>query len=272
MAELRLKFIDNTLMRSNEEMLQANRYVVRGIEARTQKNQYPPSPADVAILRQAEAVHDSTQQLVTHLHELREQLLSRTGNQTRFQELDGRLEVAALLGEEPGQGNASTLSLRLSRYYRYLHQVAPAAQAGHSVTDFADASVAAALATLARYEAQVLLREEAALNVLEAKVRAALPKPNFRLLASAESQTVAPGTTYRAELMLAQALSLPSRGLTMSANGQPVTVGTDGFAPVTFTAPDRPGQHYWDGAIRYQVGSRDSVFRVRVPYTVLRKN
>ncbi|RAK69871.1 hypothetical protein [Hymenobacter edaphi] len=272
-ALLRLRLVDDALLAGNNEALHANEGTVKLLHALTERNRN--APADVVLLGQAEAVHDSTRALVGHLRDVREQLLRRTDNHVHFKHLNELRAVASLL---PGgeQGAAGGLQRRLTRHARLLGQVVPdrraAAKPLHA--DFAAASVASALAALARLEAGVLLRETEALASLQARVGPTDLPVTARAWATAEARTVAPGSTYKAELYLAQALYRPGH-LTMTANGQPVSIDAGGFGRVAFTAPALGGalrrQLAWEGTVRVRLAGHDTTFRVRVPYTVVRR-
>ncbi|RTQ52520.1 hypothetical protein EJV47_05775 [Hymenobacter gummosus] len=268
-AQLRLKFIDDTLLTTNDELSRDNDQAVKGIRAQVERNQR--QPAELRVLRRAEAVHDSTRQLVDYLRGLRDRLLRQTDNEHYFRQLGGRREVAALLG---GPGTAAdTLHRQLRAYTRYLRQVAPAADsAALPPADFAEASVAGALATLASQETRLLLREAAGLAALQRRVTVNTLDHSYRVLATAEDNVVAPGTTYRANLLLAAALHRPT-SFAMTANGQPVAPGPDGFGQVEFAVPSLRGaarrQARWTATITVRQYGRDSTFRVQVPYTIV---
>jgi GldM N-terminal domain len=265
-AQLRLKFIDDTLLTTSEALARDNDGLVKAIHAQVDKNQRPP--AELRVLRRAEAVHDSTQQLIGYLRELRGRLLRQTGNELHFRQLDGRREVAALLGRGSA---ADSLHRRLRHHARYLQQLAPAPDP-LPPADFTDAAVTGALATLAGQETRLLLREAEALTVLQARVMTSVLKTSYRALAGAETNVVAPGTTYRADLLLAAALYRPT-GFTMTANGQPVAAGPDGFGQVAFAVPPLRGaarrQASWVGSITVRHNGRDTTFQATVPYTIV---
>jgi len=89
--------------------------------------------------------------------------------------------------------------------------------------------------------------------------------------ASAESNVVAPGATYRAELGLVSYYPADKLKMHMTCNGQPVPIGSDGIGQASFRAPTRPGPATWTGAIRLNQNGRDTTFKVTVPYRVARR-
>jgi hypothetical protein len=144
---------------------------------------------------------------------------------------------------------------------------------------FRDATATEALAALAQLDATTLTSEGAALlaqstmlacggNIIFDKVGA---------WAIAESNTVAAGTEYRADLVLASALTIA--GMTMSANGQPIAVMPEGIGQVRFIADPRllgnrqAVTAYWNGLICVKSAytqSGDTTYKVRVPYRIVR--
>ncbi|MCC3156974.1 hypothetical protein LJ737_06980 [Hymenobacter sp. 15J16-1T3B] len=263
---LRLQFIDDTLLNSNDELLIANGNAVRGIHAQVEKNRR--QPADTLVLRQAEAVHDATRALVDQLRRLRERLLRQTDNWQRFEHLDERQAVAALLQTgPPGARVADTLARRLRAHARLLQPLVPAASPLPSF-DEAEMPVVGALAALAEREARALLLEETALAYLSRQVSSGTLTTRWRPMVTAQASTVAPGATYRAELMLARVLvSASPRLLTMTADGQPVALDSAGVGHVAFGA-GAPRRATWQGRISYRNYGRDTTFRITVPYTV----
>lgn len=271
-AQLRLKRIDDTLLAGNEELRHENDWTIKAIQAQIEKNRQPA--AELRVLHQAEALRDSTRQLVSYLHQLRGRLVHQTGNELYFRQLAGHREVAALLGSS---ATADTLQRQLRTYAGYLRQIAPAADAlvpSVPAPDFTGASVAGALATLAQQETLLLLREAGALATLQQRIEKNVSKKSYRALASAEDNEVMPGATYRASFGLAAALYRPT-GFAMTANGAPVAIGPDGFGQVAFAVPPLGGaarrQASWVGSITVRTNGRESTFRVRVPYTIVRR-
>jgi len=131
----------------------------------------------------------------------------------------------------------------------------------------------AALATISQKETEVLKYEAEALSAQAQKVGAkTIVFDKIGAFASAESNTVAAGTKYKAELFLtASASSISPR---MTLNGSALSVGPDGHGKVEFTA--RPGgfdasgnaKSSWSGTIRFNQNGRDTTFTVKVPYTI----
>lgn len=60
----------------------------------------------------------------------------------------------------------------------------------------------------------------------------------------------------------------------MACDGQPFPVDENGYGQVEFVAPSLRGaaqpMAVWEGSISYRYDGRNSTFRVRVPYTIVR--
>ncbi|KAA9339694.1 hypothetical protein F0P96_03505 [Hymenobacter busanensis] len=275
-AELKLLQIDGLLLNSNNALIHSNEVLLRGLQAKAEKNRN--TPADLALLKQGKAVHDTSHALVERLREVREMLLRQTDNQAGIKHLGGEKEVAALM-----QSEAPRLQKVLARHAGFLQRaasaknttsVAPTTKTTKGAIDFTDVSLAAALTALSQQEAEALLLETRTLTELQTRIGAAELTTTLRPLVTAEANTVAPGETYRAQLVLAHALNSPG-ALTMTANGQPLTVGADGIAHVRFVVPSLGGaarkQASWLGVIRGRWNGLDTTFQIRVPYTIVRK-
>jgi hypothetical protein len=157
----------------------------------------------------------------------------------------------------------------------------PTATAPSVLADFyfRDATAAESLAALAQLEAIVLTSETAALESQSVMLACGgnIVFDRVGAWAIAESNTVTAGTEYRADLLLATTLT--TTGLTMSANGQPITVRPGGSGRVRFVADPRllgnrpEAMAYWTGVIRARspyTQSGDTTYKVRVPYRIVR--
>lgn len=129
--------------------------------------------------------------------------------------------------------------------------------------------VAAALADLAHLENRLLTTETHVIRQLHQRVGATPIHSRLVAVATAESDVIAPGETYRARLLLVKSL-LPQT-VQMYCNGQPVPIGPTGAGLVRFRAPTRLGPATWVGTIRMRQNGRDTTFAVRIPYRVVRR-
>jgi hypothetical protein len=289
---LRLYLLGDELALINGRVAAANDGQLQSVRAAVAKEQNQPH--DLAVLAQSTALRAETQQLVAYLRGLRQALHPGPQAPTLAQLADRRRVAAVLLDG----GRADTLQRRFARYVAQLRPffapgegpelgvgaadarvraVGGAGPAGQSFGEFyfRDATVASALAVLAQQEAEVLRLEADVQTRLSQRVGTSADRfEAVRILATAESNTVAEGEPYRAELFLA--ITGLGSNLRMSADGRPLPVSRDGRGQVRFTAPPLPpGQArrraYWDGTIAIRTNGRDSTFHLRVPYTIVRR-
>ncbi|SHI33916.1 gliding motility-associated protein GldM [Hymenobacter daecheongensis DSM 21074] len=289
---LKFKFLDDSLFGINEKVDKANAGTVKGIQAQVVKNRN--TPADVAVLKQSEEIRTRTQQMVSYLRDVREKLMTATENKGKneFKNMSAEDKVAITMLGGSKNGAAYAMKDELNKYATYIKQFVPNAallaldaKEDPMVTDpeqrsknfaelnFENTPVVAALAVLSQKEAEVLKYESDALAAQSAKVGGnIIVFDKVGAFASAESNTVAAGTKYKAELFLTASASGLNPSMTL--NGSPLRVGPDGKGLVEFTA--RPGSFdasgnakaQWTGSIRFKQNGRDTTFKVTVPYTV----
>ena len=286
-ALLRLQLLADEMTLINDKVGQANNAVVEGIQTMVAKNRN--QTRDVAVLRQSEAVRADAQQLRAYLRGLRQQL-TPAGKAPTLAQLADTAAVAELLRG----GQADTLQRRLDHYATVMQQYissattapltatgdpriraivgAERAGLGFRKLFLQDASAGAVLAVLAWEEAAVLRLESDALRELSMKVGSGCGFTKIGIFAAAESNTVGEGETYRAEMFLTSSASGVRPRMTL--NGRPLAVGPDGKGRVSLTAPRlAPGQSRqtvtWEGTITLPNHGRDTIFRVRVPYTII---
>ena len=289
---LKFKFIDDSLLGVNDKTSVAADGTVKGIEAAVVKNQN--QARDKAVLQQSEEIRAKTKNMVSYLRDIRQQLLKATENTgPEMTNLSGEDKVAMTMLGGKRNGVAYTgLKPKLNEYSAYIKQFVPDAtqlaidgkddsrvteksqkSKNFAELNFENTPVVAALATISQKETEVLKYEAEALSAQAQKVGAkTIVFDKIGAFASAESNTVAAGTKYKAELFLtASASSISPR---MTLNGSPLSVGADGKGKVEFTA--RPGgfdasgnaKATWTGTIRFQQNGRDTTFQVKVPYTI----
>ena len=288
---LKFKFIDDSLLSVNDKTSVAADGTVKGIQAAVVKNQN--TARDKAVLVQSEEIRQKTKELVSYLRGVREQLLKATENTaTEMKNMSGEDKVAiTMLGGKQNGIAYATLKPKLNEYAAYMKQFVPDASPlaldgkedvrvtkDQSTKNFAELNfentpVVAALATISQKETEILEMEAEALRKQAEKVGAkTIVFDKIGAFASAESNTVAAGTKYKADLFLtASATSISPR---MTLNGGSLPVDKDGKGKVEFTA--RPGafdasgsaKASWTGTIRFNQNGRDTTFTVKVPYTV----
>lgn len=238
---------------------------LRGLKATVMKNRNQPH--ELLALHRAQALKTRTDVLRDTLRAIGDRLRRATSNPPAPLPLTYPNEarvVARLLGQDTRA--QQTLRQQVATCADSLRRLGPADSAPLVAPSFHDTSVAEALAALTQLESTVLARAAQTLRHLGRGLGPAQIPTRMIAAATAESNTVAPGTTYRARLLLIKTLS-PST-INMYCNNQPVAIGPDGGGHVRFRAPTRPGPAAWTAAIHLKVNGHDSTFRMRVPYWV----
>lgn len=291
---LKFKFIDDSLTDVNGKTETAADNTVKGIEAAVAKNRN--QAGDVAVLKKSQEIRDETKKVVDYLNEVRDNLYKATentkgGNDYKNMSAEDKVAITMLGGKQ--NGLAYPLQKRLNDYSAYIKEfvpdaqplaldakndtrIAPSSEQKHknfAELNFENTPVVAALAVLSQKETEVLKYQADALQKQAEKVGAkTIVFDKLGAFASAESNTVAAGTKYKADLFLTASASnlKPS----MTYNGSSLAVGPDGHGKVEFTA--RPGSFdqagnakaSWTGTIRLNQAGRDTTFKVLVPYTI----
>ena len=289
---LKFKFIDDSLLGVNDKTAVAADGTIKGIQAAVLKNQN--QARDKAVLLESENIRTKTKEMTAYLRGLRQKLLEATENTgPEMTNLSGEDKVAITMLGGKNNGLAYTeLKPKLNEYSDFIKKYVPSATAlaldgkedsrvtektqkskNFAELNFENTPVVAALATISQKETEVLKYEAEALSAQAQKVGAkTIVFDKIGAFASAESNTVAAGTKYKAELFLtASATSISPR---MTLNGGSLPVGPDGKGKVEFTA--RPGsfdasgnaKSSWTGTIRFNQNGRDTTFTVKVPYTI----
>ena len=289
---LKFKFLDDSLSSINGKVSKANSDKVKGIQGQVEKNRNQPK--DLAVLKQSQEVRDRTKQMIAYLAGVREQLLTKTENKGKneFKNMSAEDKVAELMLGASQNGEGYKMKGELNKFSDYIKNIIPDVPAlaldasqdpmvvdkeqkskNFAQLNFENTPVVAALAVLSQKEAEVLKYESDALNNLAQRVGGSvIVFDKIGAFASAESNTVAAGTKYKAELFLTASASGLNPSMTL--NGSPLSVGPDGHGKVEFTA--RPGSFdkegnakaSWSGTIRFKQNGRDTLFKVNVPYTI----
>lgn len=291
---LKFKFLDDSLFGINEKVSKANDGTVKGIQAQVEKNRN--TAKDLAILKQSQEVRERTKQMIDYLRGVRDKLVTATENtkgKNEYKNMSAEDKVAITMLGGKRDGAAYDMKNKLNEYSSYIQKFIPDAaplaldakddkmvtdpeqrQKNFAELNFENTPLVAALATLSQKEAEVLKYESDALTKLSQEVGGSIIVfDKVGAFASAESNTVAAGTKYKAELFL----TASATGLrpTMTLNGSPLSVDpATGKGKVEFTA--RPGafdaagnaKAQWTGTIRFKQNGRDTTFKVTVPYTV----
>jgi gliding motility-associated protein GldM len=291
---LKFKFIDDSLTDVNAKTAVAADNTVKGIEAAVAKNRN--QAADVAVLKQSEEIRTETKKVVDYLASVREKLVAATENskgKNEYKNMSAEDKVAITMLGGTKNGLAYPMQKTLNDYSSYIQKFVPDAsplaldaKVDPRVTDpeqknknfaelnFENTPLVAALAVLSQKETEVLKYQADALQKQAEKVGAkTIVFDKLGAFASAESNTVAAGTKYKAELFLTAAASGLKQNMTY--NGSPLAVDSKtNHGMIEFTA--RPGNFdasgnakaNWTGSIRINQNGRDTTFKVTVPYTI----
>ncbi|GAA4352075.1 gliding motility protein GldM [Hymenobacter saemangeumensis] len=288
---LKFKFIDDSLLSVNDKTSTAADHTIKGIQAAVVKNQN--QARDQAVLKQSEEIRAKTKEMVAYLRDVRQQLLKATENTAaEMKNMSGEDKVAiTMLGGKRDGIAYKTMKPKLTEYADYMKQYVPNAEGlaldgkedprvtkdqrakNFAELNFENTPVVAALATISQKETEILKLEAEALTKQAEKVGAkTIVFDKIGAFASAESNTVAAGTKYKAELFLTASAS--SIRPSMTLNGSPLAVSPEGKGKVEFTA--RPGafdkegnaKASWTGTIKFNQNGRDTTFTVKVPYTI----
>ena len=291
---LKFKFIDDSLTDVNAKTDLAADNTVKGIEAAVKKNQN--QAGDIAVLKKSEEIRAETKKVIDHLNEVRDKLITATENakgKNDYKNMSAEDKVAITMLGGKQNGLAYPLQKELNGYADYIKQFVPDAQPlaldakndtriapgseqkgkNFAELNFENTPVVAALAVLSQKETEVLKYQADALQKQAEKVGAkTIVFDKLGAFASAESNTVAAGTKYKADLFLTAAATGLKQNMTY--NGSPLKVGPDGHGKVEFTA--KPGNFdasgnakaSWIGKITINQGGRDTTFTQKVDYTV----
>ena len=291
---LKFKFIDDSLTDVNGKTDKAADGTIEGIKAAVNKNH--GQPADLAVLKKSEEIRDSTKQVIEFLSNVRSKLLTATENSkgTDYKNMSAEDKVAITMLGGKKNGLAYPLQNRLNAYASYIKGVVPdalplaldpkddariAASSEQKHKSFAELNfentpVVAALAVLSQKETEVLKYQADALQKQAEKVGAkTVVFDKLGAFASAESNTVAAGTKYKAELFLTAAATGLKQIMSSSVGSVPVDPKTN-HGKIEFTATpggfDAAGnaKHSWTGFIKINNNGRDTTFKVVTDYTV----
>jgi len=290
---LKFKFLDDSLSTINEKVGKDHGKTVQSIGEAVNRNRNQAK--DVAVFKQSQEVREQTQKTVAYLRDVRDKLVTATENtkgKNEYKNMSAEDKVAITMLGGSRNGLAYAMKNELNQYSNYIKRIIPEAgplamdaKEDPAVTDpeqknknfaelnFENTPLVAALAVLSQKEAEVLKYESDALTKLAQQVGAeTIVFDKIGAFASAESNTVAAGTKYKAELFLTA--SATGMRPSMTLNGSPLQVGPDGKGKIEFTATpgsfDASGnaKKNWTGTIRINNNGRDTTFKVSVPYVV----
>ncbi|MDO7873903.1 hypothetical protein Q5H93_04095 [Hymenobacter sp. ASUV-10] len=274
-----LQALDDTLAGPNEQAYKANEYTLRDMQATVEDNH--KQAREIALLSAARQVHARTRELLDTLWWYRERLMRQTGNQNA---VNGWRHPATEVTLAAPRDNEQQPSIQgqLGAYARYiqalqirypadsLRPLPPGMPEQWSAPLLYDKQpVGLVLAAIRQAEADALTYEAAALAWLSQPLEGRRIPRKLIAVATAKANAVAPGDTYKAQIYLVN--QLYGARFSMSCNGQPIAVASNGMGEVRFRTPVNIGAAaWWLGTVRVRYQGRDSTFEVRVPYHVAR--
>jgi hypothetical protein len=258
----RITALENRLIIRNEQRAREARNTVIGLSEVVRKNYNMPH--DMAVLQQAKEIERRTQLLINILHQLRQP----------WQVAGHRTELAQL----PTQ---------LNQYVAFIREFVPdapllnhASSRTETIDWLGEFNTArepkpASLAQFTKLETQVYQLEAEAIESQASKVGSeCICFDKIAAFAVPASETVAPGSLYKAQLTLIKAAS--SLRPTMSANAQALPVDPAGQGLVRLRIPmlrtNQPdtARAWWHGLVRLRGRTNDTVLKVTVPYFIVK--
>jgi len=258
----RITALDARLMASNQQRARAASQTISSLSETVSKNHNQAH--DVAVLQQAQQIQDSTQRLLSKLHQLRQSWQSTTS----------KPETGAL------PAHVDRYIIFIQQFVREMPPLTNSSAQTASVGwlgefDMATEPQPARLAQLTKLETQVRQVAAQALDSQASKVGSeCICFDKIAAFAVPTSETVAPGTLYEAQLLLMKAAS--SLRPTMSADEQALPVNAAGQGLVRLRVPRlRPGQPdtvraRWHGLVQLRGHTADTVLEVTVPYFIVK--
>ncbi len=301
----KFQFLNGSLEVASQQAEKRNAETLKRIQQAVEEAKN--APEDVAVLKQAQALRQKTTALVSHLRQLKQELIDKTGGRDEHNKLVGAKEEepVALHMLGPGEsksGKAYALKTRLNSFSDSLNllmktlkeekRFEPLALDGkehplfkndpeQKIKDFAHINFAgtplvAALAVLSEQESRIMNFEAEALSLMADKVGAEIiPIDRVRPVVRQQSKVIVAGMDYEAEMFMAAYSSSFKPEMTYGGNNLDVDgqgVGNIKFKPQGGNY-DANGlsKRTWKGTIKYpKPGGGDSVYTVEQEYYVLR--
>ncbi len=274
------------------------------LESLKKKAKTERQPEWAQAVKRAEALKKETVKLITEIDKVKRQLINeagggideRTGSVKNPKE-ETKVEELMIGGNKNGLGY--NLGPKLNAYSDYLYKefkdknfqkpkspedegFFPYLAVGNENNplykfqpiqrdkDFVEANfgqtpVVAALAVLTQKQNEIVRYEQMVLKALGAVETKEIKFDKVIAFASAESNTVARGTEYTADLLLTATSSRTD--MKMYVNGNPIRV-KDGVGDVTIT-PTSTGEASWSGEIKLNLKGKDTTFKIKKEYKVV---
>ena len=248
---------------------------------------------DMAVLKKAQAVRAQTSEILATLDNLKEEFVTVTGGLDEDGNYKGGKEEAKIAEMMIRGGRGQELKKELNGYTDYLSKTVGASfepialdaaenpvfkddpeQNAKSFSEitFESTPMVAGRASLTQFKTEVLNREATALDALARQVGAADMKfDNIVAMVRPESNVVAAGTKYKADLFIAASSSAVSP--VMTVNGKEIPV-EGGMGQVEFTASaskydkDNRAEQKFKAAITVEQGGKKETYEETFSYFV----
>lgn len=257
-------FINSTLEKTVLEGQTKNGETMASIEK--QVDESGNRPKDVAVMKKAQEIRKKTSEVLSQLEVYKSEIVDATGGKDEdgnYVDVSNEEKVANLLLKGK-KAKADEMKELLNGYSVYLSDAsgvkfAPLAmdakdnpvfaknknqnKKDFKTVTFAQTPMAAALAQISQFEAQIVNNETEALTKLAADVGAAdLKFDDIKVMVRPESKIVAAGAKYKAEMFIAASSSAVTP--TMKRDGKDIKV-ENGMGIIEFTAS--PGKYDKEG-------------------------
>jgi gliding motility-associated protein GldM len=293
--------INKSLERARGQATVNNGKFIEGMEKLSKEPAAPPNAN--ALMAQANEVKAKSAEMVNQIEQIKTELISATGGTVeggKYKNPNGESEVEVLMiGREGSKsGRAYTLEEQLNSYGQYVAKItgktvekmAYGAEEDKSLgeeqagKDFANLNfqatpMAAALAVLSQKQSEVVRLESEALSAIAEKLGKVEIKPDkIEVNMAAESQYVASGSKYKAEMFLAAGFSGVTPTMTYNGSNAPVSNGRGKIEFVASLAGGSPVagregtvKKTWAGEIRFKTTSgKDTSFKKTFEYFVVK--
>ena len=293
--------LNDGMERTSENYALKNQYLIKQMQQTVDST--GKKEKDVKLLASAVEIRKSTQDLYAYIENLKDEVkiqsnavdeegnyltgalknTETTGNifanQGKGEELKKKLNdypeaVKNLLSVEPKIVFAAEPIAKDASEIKLFENDMDARSKSFVTLNFVKSPVGAVLAILSQYQNTILNIESEALTKIQEQIGGwAAPIDQFNAKISAESNTVAAGTKFTAEMFLAasSSFSLP----TMTVDGRSVPVDENGFGKIEFVVP--PASNYVNGQAKKSLSAKiinnvngeDQVYDLNYEYTVV---
>ena len=282
-SQLKVELLYKSLAASNILQLKANSAAFDEVYRFGRNNRYDSNSLRLAI--HCDTIHQGAKRLLKTVRNLRHQLAKVAKNQTDSSvagilvDKEYREQVLSLIEQVDSYADkVSKIDTAISPIQLVSRNIAEVNTA-KDIADFyfADASITSSFAALAQIESKILIFEAEALKLQADRIgcNMNIVVDKVSAFARAESNTVTPGSIYKAELFLIE--NLKPKPVKMFMNGRQIPVSELGAGKIEFVV-DSVGsvkgnevKRNWLGEIQTTHDGRDTTYKVLVQYKVIGK-